>query len=80
MLENSSFTTSNTKTTNFEATASTLKIKPPPTPLNFIFKENRSVPNENLNPDDLDLKQICKLFENLSVSQSKQFLLSLVET
>jgi hypothetical protein len=81
MLDNSSFTTSNTKTNSFENTVSTLRINnraasPPRQPIEI----KRIVANENLSPFEIELKQICKLFEKLSVSQSKQFLSCLVET
>lgn len=73
MFENSTTSYTTDSKTNFENTTGNIKITCSPT-YPMIAKDDL------YDLELIELKQISKLFENLTLTQRKQFLASLIET
>jgi len=81
MLENSTTSYATDSKTNYETTETTFR-ETLPILNNKIDNINNNNNNNNnqFNQEQIELKQICKLFNNLTNTQRKQFLLRLIET
>jgi hypothetical protein len=78
MLENSTTSYATDSKTNYETTETTFQETLPKinNKIDNIINSN----NNQFNQEQIELKQICKLFNNLTNTQRKQFLLRLIET
>lgn len=81
MFENSSTSYTGESKTNFENTTSNFKHASFTS--NYITnqKANKLFNHDDLlNKEEVELRQVCKLFADLSLTQRKQFLASIIET
>ena len=79
MLENSTTSYATDSKTNYETTETTFQETLPKL-TNKIDNIINNSNNNQFNQEQIELKQICKLFNNLTNTQRKQFLLRLIET
>ena len=79
MLENSTTSYATDSKTNYETTETTFQETLPKL-TNKIDNIINNSNNNQFNQEQIELKQICKLFNNLTNTQRKQFLVRLIET